>query len=384
MKTFRTSSAQPASPAGDDPFRSQDSLFLQRARERWKEDKARRIHYTKKFDLSGLPSYKPEQRVSGLIRQWGVNYIADSGLVEEWERGFRAHHPDVTFSDHLKSSVLGAPGLYTGLADLAPMGRQLIWDELTAYQRETDSLPLEITFATGSYDVGGWTFALAVMVHKDNPLTRLSIGQLDGIFGAQRTGGWKGLMWDTAVARGPEANIRTWGQLGLDGEWRDKPINVYGYNLKFHFPDEFAKKVFGGGDKWNEALIEYANQAAPDGGTLILAAEQFMADLSRDPQGIAYGGVQTLTPETKALALAVDERSSAVELTLDNVQNRTYPLTRDVYYYVRREAEGGVAPHLREFLRYVLSRDGQLAVQADGKYLPLTDAAAAEQLAKLG
>lgn len=381
MKASQTS--EPTSPAGGDPFRAEDSLFLQKAREQWKEDKARRIHYTKKFDLSGLPSYRPQHRVQGVIRQWGVNYIADSGLVEEWERGFRAHHPEATFSDHLKSTILGAPGLYTGVADLAPMGRQLIWDELTAYQRETDSLPLEITFATGSYDVGGWTFALAVMVHKDNPLTQLSLPQLDGIFGAQRTGGWKGLVWDTSIARGPERNIRTWGSLGLGGEWREQPINVYGYNLKFHFPDEFSKKVFGGGDKWNEALIEYANKAAPDGSTLILAADQFMADLSRDRYGIAYGGAQSLTPETKVLAIAPDERSAAVELTLDNVQNRTYPLTRDVYYYVRREADGGVAPHLREFLRYVLSREGQEAVQADGKYLPLTAAAAAEQLAKL-
>lgn len=276
MKDIQASPAQSASPADGDPLRSEESLFLQKARERWKEDKARRIHYTKKFDLDSLPSYRPQQRVSGVIRQWGVNYIADSGLVDQWESGFRIHHPDVTFADHLKSSVLGAPGLYTGLADLAPMGRQLIWDELTAYQRETDSLPLEITFATGSYNVGGWTFALAVMVHKDNPLTQLTIPQLDGIFGTQRAGGWKGLMWDTSVARGPEANIRTWGQLGLGGEWREKPINVYGYNLKFHFPDEFSKKVFGGGDKWNEGLIEYANRAAPDGSTLILAADQFM------------------------------------------------------------------------------------------------------------
>jgi phosphate transport system substrate-binding protein len=381
MKASQTS--QPTSPASGDPFRAEDSLFLQKAREQWKEDKARRIHYTKKFDLSGLPSYRPQHRVQGVIRQWGVNYIADSGLVDEWERGFRDHHPEVTFSDHLKSTILGAPGLYTGVADLAPMGRQLIWDELTAYQRETDSLPLEITFATGSYDVGGWTFALAVMVHKDNPLTQLNLPQLDGIFGAQRTGGWKGLVWDTSIARGSERNIRTWGSLGLGGEWREQPIHVYGYNLKFHFPDEFSKKVFGGGDKWNEALIEYANKAAPDGSTLILAADQFMADLSRDRYGIAYGGAQSLTPETKVLAIAPDERSAAVELTLDNVQNRTYPLTRDVYYYVRREADGGVATHLREFLRYVLSREGQEAVQADGKYLPLTAAAAAEQLAKL-
>ncbi len=368
---------------GGRPQTAEASLALQQARERWKSDRANRRYYTKRFDLSRLPRYQPEQRVSGTIRQWGLNYIADSGLVDRWEEGFRAHQPEVAFDDHLQSSILGVPGLYTGVADLAPMGRQLTWDELTAYQREKDRLPLEITFATGSYDVGGWTFALSVMVHEDNPIRGLTVKQLDGIFGAQRSGGWNGLIWDTSVARGPEQNIRTWGQLGLTGEWAERPIHVYGYNLKFHFPDEFAKKVFNGGDKWTEALIEYANKAKSDGSGLILAGEQFMQDLSRDPLGIAYGGIQYVRAGTRAVALGWDDESPLVELTLDNVQSRSYPLTRDVYYYLDRAPGRPVDPKLEEFLRYVLSREGQEAVQEDAKYLPLTAEVAAEQLARL-
>src|SRR5260370_1101107 len=151
------------------------------------------------------------------------------------------------------------------------MGRQIMWDELLAYQREFETVPLEVTICTGSYNVSGWTFALGVFVNKDNPISKLTMKQLDGIFGAQRTGGWKGLEWDETVARGAEQNIRRWGQLGLTGEWKDQPIHVYGYSPKYHFPDEFAKKGFHGTYKWNERLIEYANKANPDPTHLIVS-----------------------------------------------------------------------------------------------------------------
>lgn len=362
---------------------AEQSLALQEARANWKAARAKKAWYTKEFDLSALPEYRPETSVSGVIRQKGVNYIADSGLVDVWEAGFRRHHPDVTFDDDLKSSILAIPALYTGVADLAPMGRQFTWDELTAYQRERDAMPLEITFASGSYDVTGWTYALGVFVHRDNPITSLTFKQLDGIFGAGRTGGWDGLIWEKDRGRPDADNIRTWDRLGLDGEWAGKPISVYGFNLKFHFPDEFAKKVFRGGDKWTESLREYANEATPDGSGLILAAEKFMADLSKDPYGIAYGSIRDCTPETKPVALSATDDGPFVDLTIDTVQDRTYPLTRDVYYYLNREPGRPLEPKLREFLRYVLSREGQEAVQRDGKYLPLTAEAAEQQRRKL-
>ncbi|HEY1392885.1 MAG TPA: substrate-binding domain-containing protein, partial [Methylibium sp.] len=108
-----------------------------------------------------------------------------------------------------------------------------------------------------------------------------------------------------------------------------------------------------------------------------------MRDLSNDRYGIAYTGMPFKTPQTKALALAERPGEPYVELTLDNVQARRYPLLRDVYYYLKREKGKPLDPNAREFLRYVLSREGQAAVQRDGKYLPLTAQAAAEQLRKL-
>jgi phosphate transport system substrate-binding protein len=370
-----------------------DADALSKARATGTKKRAVKIFYTKKFDLSGLPDYKPEVAIDGTIRQWGDNYLKDSGLVETWEKEFKAAQPKVVFADNLASSSVAFPGLIAGAADLAPLGRQALWDELKGFEREgasggaegsSDVDVVEVTIATGSYNVRGWTFALDAFVNKQNPIGGLSIEQLDGIFGAERSGGWHGLTWDTSVARGPERNIRTWGQLGLTGEWADKPIHVYGYNLKYHFADEIDKKVLAGSGKWNESLKMYSNVAglAKDG-SLTGAGELMMADLAKDPYGIAYTGMPFLNAGTKALAIAPRGAQTAVPLTLDTVQNRTFPLIRDIYYYFKREKGKPTDPKVREFLRFVLSRQGQEAIQADGKYLPLTTEEAKAQLKKL-
>jgi len=370
-----------------------DADALSRARAIGNNKRASKRFYTRQFDLSGLPSYAPRQQVSGTIRQWGNNYLKDSGLMDVWEREFQRHHPDVRFDDKLYSSAVGFAGLIAGAADLAPMGRQAMWDELKGFEREGakggeegvgDTEVVEVIVATGSYDVRGWTFALGVFVHKDNPIRQLTMEQLDGILGSQRDGGWNGLTWDTSVARGPEQNIRTWGQLGLTGEWADKPINVYGYNAKYHFNDEIDKKVLKGSGKWNESMRAFSNMAGLKAdGSLTPGGELIMDHVGRDRYGIGYTGIPFLTPQTRALALSTDGGETYVPLTLETVQDRSYPLIRDVYYYFKRERGKPVDPKIAEFLRYVLSREGQAALQADGKYLPLTAEVAAEQLRKL-
>src|SRR5689334_7484899 len=135
--------------------------------------------------------------------------------------------------------------------------------------------------ATGSYDVRGWTFALGAFVHKDNPLSKLTMEQLDGILGSERSGGWDGLDWKTSVARGPEKNIRTWGQLGLTGEWADKPIHVYGFSLRYNTATEFCDAVLKGSDKWNETIHAFGNYMAPDGKRYI-EADQITDAIGKD------------------------------------------------------------------------------------------------------
>jgi phosphate transport system substrate-binding protein len=368
-----------------------DPLDLQRARAAGLKQRAGKVYYTKKFDLSALPEYKPTQTMSGTIRQWGSNYLADSMLEKYLEDGFHKYHPDVKFENNLGSTFIGIAGLYAKRAELAPMGRRATWDELQGYQRVFSTLPVEIAMATGSYDVAGWTFALVVFVNKDNPIGELSFEQLDGIFGAERDGGWNGNEWDPTAVRGPDKNIRTWGQLGLKGEWADKPIHVYAYNLNYHFPRDFSEKVMKGSNKWNEQMKEYSNKTRAASGTdegkdfatLLGAGEQMTADVSKDRYGITYTGILYRNAGVKTVPLARASGDAFVAPTLETVQDRTYPLTREVYYYTNRAVGKTIDPLVKEYLRFVLSREGQEAVQRDGKYLPLTATIVREQLRKL-
>ena len=364
-----------------------DSIDLQQARADALRTKGFRRAYTREFDLSGLPQYRPAAPMKGTIRQWGSNYLKDSPLQGWLEEAFRKYHPEVRFENNLQSTFIAMAGLYTKQADLAPMGRRPTWDELQAYQRVFATAPAEIVMATGSYDVSGWTYALVPFVHADNPLKTLTIQQLDGIFGAQREGGWNGNNWDPSAARGPEKNLRTWGQLGLTGEWADQPIRVHAYNLNFHFPRDFAEKVFHGGYKWNETLIEYSNKVRAGGGDfgrLWTAGEQMMDVLGNDRYGITYTSMLFRDkPNVKTVPLAVSATGPFVMPTLETVQSRSYPLAREVYFYANRAVGKRIDPLVAEYLRFVVSREGQALVMKDGKYLPLTAELAREQLLRI-
>jgi phosphate transport system substrate-binding protein len=321
-----------------------------------------------------LPDYQPAAKVSGVIRTWGNPHMAE--LLKRWEAGFQRYHSGVYFSDNLKSSAMAIAGLSEWTADLALMGRQIHTFEYYGVYRRSLLLPVEIEVATGSLDTPAKSFALSVFVHRDNPLARLTLQQLDGIYGAQREGGWQGMKWERAVARGPEKNLRTWGQLGLTGEWADKPIHVYGPpGLAPGGVSFFQCRVMGGADTWAEGLREFADE------------KEMMEALGKDPYGIAYTGRCYQTPRTKALALAGNSGGPFVAATRESVASRTYPLARPVYIYFSPDNPGGepVAPDpkLREFLRYILSRQGQADVAGEGDYLPLTATVAREQLKKV-
>ena len=323
-----------------------------------------------------LAPYRAEQKISGVLRNWGNPHMA--ALMKNWEAGFRRHHPEIYFSDNLKSTATAPMGLTEWVADLALMGRQIYTYEYYGVYRRSLLLPVEIAVATGSFDVAGKSAALGVFVHRDNPLARLTLPQLDGIFGAQRDGGWDGMNWRKESARPAAANLRTWGQLGLTGEWAGKPIRPYGppgiYPGGISF---FQRRVLGGGDTWAEGLMEFEDR------------RQMIEALARDPLGIAYAPMTYASPQVKALALAENSGGPFVAPTRAAVADRTYPLTRTVYIYFAPDTPGGepadpkVDPKVREFLRYILSRDGQQDVAREGGYLPVTPALARAQLKKL-
>ena len=359
-----------------------DGLEVQKSRAITLAQHARKVYYdAKMWDLSDLPAYVPQQQVSGTIRFWGNNYLLDSGLGQDWENEFRRFHPQARFDlTNLKSALIATAGLVSGLADVAA-NRHITFAEVESFERMFNYSPFGVTMATGAYDVNGWMAAFCIVVHKDNPLVQLTVEQLDGIYGTARDGGWDGTTWHTEAARGPEKNLRTWGQLGLTGEWADKPIHVYGLNLRYNNCDQFEREVFQGGDKWNENLREYANYAKPDG-TLAISAQQLMNDVSNDRYAIGWTGIQNLTPTTKALAIAPRGGGAAVPLTIRTVRERSYPLSLDMFLYLNRKPGAPLDPKLKEFLRFVLSREGQAAIARDGKYLPLTAALVQRELKK--
>lgn len=343
------------------------------ARDRMIAVKYNRVTYTTQFDLSGLPEYQPQARISGVIRMRGANYFTDSPLANWWAEEFRKWHPEVTFDFQLRSSQHAISSLIYGVSDISPLGRAITNAERLAFQREFNYQPLGVIAVTGSRSFSGWNPATAIYVHKSNPLTSISMEQLDGVFGAQRTGGWPALDWDTSMARGPEKNLRRWGQLGLRGSLAKKPIRVFGYTLKYNFPDEIHNKVFGFSFKWNEALEEYGNKVHPDG-SLYIAGEQMMDDLAKTPDAIAYitGSLDSLDPNVKVLPVSPGPGLAPVEPTLENIQNRSYPLAGEVFFFMNRKPGTPLDPKVREFMRYVFSRQGQAQVMRDGKYLPLT------------
>lgn len=339
------------------------------------------------FDLSALPPYRPRQSVSGVIRNYGNGY---AGVLEKWEDGFRRFQPGVSFHDTLPTSDAAFAGLITGVADLGIDGSEPALTETLAFFEVYGYHATPVIVGSGTYDTEGRSPGIVVFVNQDNPLVRLTLDQLDGIFGAERNGGLRGFEWTLADARGAEKNIRTWGQLGLSGEWADRPIQTYG-----HAPSGasrfFEWNVLHNSDKWNPNYRGYVES----GSKMIAAADRVTQhagirymlehDLAHDRYGIAW----TIMPQAKGIggikpvALAATPAGPYVLPSRRSFQDRSYPLVRNIYIYLNRKPGTPLDPKLREFLRYILSREGQQVLADDGGFLPLPAALDREQRKKL-
>ena len=338
--------------------------------------------YTKKFDLSGLPHYVPEDKPMGTLRVCGNNYVGDSALGGWWKETFEKFQPGIKIQYNLPSAAIAVPCMYFDLADIGINHEPSFYDYL-GHLRLKGFEPTGFSVLTGSYDYVGWQNNIVIIVNKDNPITRITMKQLDGVFGSVRDGGWVGSTWHPEMSRGPEADIRSWGQLGLTGEWADRHISVHGYALRYATALEFSNKVLQASDKWNGDLHTYANYKRPDG-TTYLEADQIFDHVRKDPGAIAYARFhQGFPKDIKILAVAKTDGGPYVEYTIDNLQNRSYPLWGDQSFWVSVKAGTKMEPKAREFIRFVLSQEGQELVQRDGKYLPLSPEVVREELKKL-
>jgi phosphate transport system substrate-binding protein len=320
------------------------------------------------------PYAAPATPVSGHISIWGhgalggrVDFI--EAVVKQWEEGFHRFHPGVTFENRLHGTASAIGALYMGKGDLALMGREIWPIEITAFQEMKGYEPLGIDVVTGSYRTRNRDYAIVVFVHKDNPIRGLTLKQLDAIFSVDRKRGGKA--------------VRTWGDLGLKGEWADKPVHPYGFSIARGFADYLEQAVFLGGHRWNPELREFADLPGSTGGVTD-GGQRALDAMADDRYGIAFSGALYSNPDVRPVAIGVEGHGPFIAASEATVMDHSYPLTRIVTLFLDRPPGQPVRPELREFVRYILSREGQRAVlEEGGGYLPMLAPAAARELRKL-
>ncbi|MBV8833076.1 MAG: substrate-binding domain-containing protein [Acidobacteriaceae bacterium] len=300
------------------------------------------------------------------IRIWGNDQMAT--LLGYWEAAFRQTRPDVRFEDKLFGPASAMAGIYTEVADLSVMGHELQTDESMGFEWVHQYKALGIEVATAGLQKHSNGAALVIFVHRDNPIRQLSLAQLDAIFGSEH--------------KRATQNIRTWGDLGLAGDWKDRPIHAYGYASGTEGGAFFRRRVLENSYKWNCDLKEFDN-AQGDDGKLVDAGPRIVAALEADRFGIAFSKMMYANASVKAVALREFDSGPYFEPTPENVATRAYPLTRTVMVYLNRQPDKPIRPRLQQFLEYVLSREGQRQATRDGGYFPLSADIADAQLEKL-
>jgi phosphate transport system substrate-binding protein len=293
-----------------------------------------------------LSSYSPVSGVSGSIKSVGSDTM--NNLMTLWAEGFRNHYPNVQVEIEGKGSSTAPPALISGTATFGPMSRLMKDQEVDEFEKRFGYKPTALRTCIDM---------LAVYVHKDNPLASLTLQQVDAIFSKTRTGGH------------PE-DIRTWGQLGLKGEWADKPISIYGRNSASGTYGYFKEHALFKGD-YKDSVKEQPGSAS------------VVQAVASDKYGIGYSGIGYMTADVRAIPLKKDDKSDAVPASAEWAYSGVYPLARFLYVYLNQQPGTGVDPLRREFVRFIFSQEGQSAVVKDG-YYPVTAHIAGEELAKLG
>jgi phosphate transport system substrate-binding protein len=295
-----------------------------------------------------LPAYRPrKEKLSGTFR--GGSSDVMTVLVQKWFEKFRTYHQKV----HLViappyAGSLGAVELVKEKLDFVFVSRELRPDDIRDFRAKFGYAPLSVPVSGGSYRHFGALDAMGFFVHKDNPLEQLSFDQIDAMYSSTRHRGGK--------------PIAKWGDLGLSGEWADKPIKLYGIKPWNGFEEFVRQRILSKGDKRGEWRDDIAFEK------VVFPMAKHVAE---DRYGIGYSGIAYLDRGVRVLPLVAAAGDAPQAPTYENVALATYPLSRITFFNVNKAPGKPLPPALDELLRFVLSREGQQVVLDHATYLPL-------------
>ncbi len=312
------------------------------------------------------PPYQARKEAAGVVRVWGNPEM--KVVLERWEEGFRRANPEVSFENHLTGSDVGMAGLYTGNADIALLGRDAAASEVKAFEWIYRYRPERVEIMVGGLDRPGRSPALVAYVHRDNPLASLTLMQLDAIFSHERL-------------RGAPAAIQTWGDLGLGGDWADKPINLYTFDTETGTGRYFRDAALKDSRKLHWERMKEFKDTSDLGKPSHDAGRRILEALVADRYGLAVASGPA-PAQVKALALAPAE-GEGIAPTPENLVSRRYPFVRGIFAYYNRKPDTPLDAPVARFLRYVLSAEGQHDVGERDEYMPLTAQAAEAERRKL-
>jgi phosphate transport system substrate-binding protein len=291
-----------------------------------------------------LPRYRTVSGVSGNVSSVGSDTL--NNLMTHWAESFRKFYPNAKVQIEGKGSSTAPPALISGTAQLGPMSREMKGTEVDAFEKKYGYKPTPIRTSVD---------ALAVFVNKDNPIKCLSFKQIDGMFSKTRRQGGQ--------------DVATWGQLGLAGEWANKPISLYGRNSASGTYGFFKEHALKNGD-FKDTVKEQPGSAAVVQGVTV------------DRYAAGYSGIGYATAGVRAVPLTDKDGGRCVEATADNAYSASYPLARFLYVYVNKAPGKPLEPLTREFVKLIVSHDGQEGVVKDG-YFPIPAQIAREELNKI-
>jgi phosphate transport system substrate-binding protein len=280
-----------------------------------------------------LEDYQPVSGVSGNLKSIGSDTL--NNLMTLWAEGFKAQYPNVKVEIEGKGSSTAPPALIAGTAQFGPMSRPMKPSEADEFEKKFGYKPTPVSVAVD---------ALAIFVHKDNPIECLTLQQVDAVFSKTRKGGL-------------DKDIASWGDLGLTGEWAAKPISLYGRNSASGTYGYFKDEALFKGD-YKDGVKEQPGSSA------------VVQGVATDKFAMGYSGIGYKTADVRAVPLA-KRAGQCVEATAEQAYAGKYPLARLLYVYTNKDPNQPLDPLRAEFVKYVLSKQGQQAVIKDG-YFPIT------------